>query len=166
MRQCHQPQRDPTSPVRHNILPPAPGPALGHCHLCGDSSLPCSDSGNPAAWPRVRAWPSRSPASCRRCLCRCPAVGQPSRPSPIANAIYQGRGLLVLQHGKCTRDMQCSQGLSPSSGLQLVLLLLLFTQGHWDRLRGPGGEGSPRWQLGVLPACKVKIEVWYQNVAC
>jgi len=72
----------------------------------------------------------------------------------------------VLQHGKCTRDMQCSQGLSPSSGLQLVLLLLPFTQGHWDRLRGPGGEGSPRWQLGVLPACKVKIEVWSQNVAC
>lgn len=48
----------------------------------------------------------------------------------------------MLQHGKITKDMQCSQGLSPSSGLQLVLLLLPFTHGHWDRLKGPGAWGG------------------------
>lgn len=72
---------------------PASDPALGHCHLCGDKSLPYSDSGDPAAQPRMRA--TGNPALCSRCCCRMSAVGQPSsRPSPIANAIYQGRGLL------------------------------------------------------------------------
>lgn len=84
-------------------------------------------------------------------------MGQPSsRPSPIANAIYQGRGLLELQHGKCTRDMQWSQGRSPSSGPQLVLLLLPFSHGHWVRLKGPSAWGVlttvAAWHASCLQA--------------